>query len=88
MTPLRLPRDAFEAKAQAANDSERGVVVRRGGDANAVSAKRRERPLDDCARSLRHEPVPGGIGAEPIPQLCALMEMGESLEAHDPVKPP
>src|SRR5262249_2758249 len=68
---------------ESTNDVERPVVVRRRCDAYTVGAQRLESPVENGARRLGHQPLPGAIGAEPIPQLAAEVKVRELLETHD-----
>ena len=88
VAPLRLPRDPLEVKPETADDAERGVIVRRGGDADAVRVERAERPVHRGARRLGHEPLAARVAPEPVPELDALMQVRERLQPDDAHEPP
>src|SRR5205807_8075920 len=79
----RLSRDAFEAETEPPDDTERQVVVRRGGDAHTMRVDRTERPIEHGAGGLRHEPTPARVDAQPVAELDRLVQVRERLEPDD-----
>src|SRR5688500_4597982 len=80
---LRLARDSFELEAQPADDRKRSVVVGGCRHAHPMCVHRTEGPIEDRLARFGHEAAAARVQAEPIPELDALVQMAERLEADD-----